>query len=154
MTWSTWLPWTEDKNTRHAWGHSFQWTSAHPTREDMEPWKHSYDNLAEDCLNRLDIISPPVNNELPRNKPRGGAEAEKLATPPKRDLYALLRDHAHEDEKLGEMWHQINYVPDWVDWAQISRGQEVFYRYAGPNLTAVCDNDFSFSYLFHMCTLY
>ena len=28
-------------------------------------------------------------------------------------------------------------MPDWVDWAQISRGQDVFYRYGGANLTGL-----------------
>jgi hypothetical protein len=38
---------------------------------------------------------------------------------PKRDLYALLRDHASDDEKLGELWNEVNTVPHWVDWDQI-----------------------------------
>lgn len=28
-------------------------------------------------------------------------------------------------------------VPDWVDWEQIARGQDVFYRYGGANLTGL-----------------
>ena len=50
--------------------------------------------------------------------------------------YALA--HASEDEKLQQMWDQVNYVPEWVDWKQIERGQEVFYRYGLANLSAVC----------------
>jgi hypothetical protein len=56
---------------------------------------------------------------------------------PKRDLYALLHDHAFDDEKLGQLWNEVNTVPDWVDWDQIARGQDVFYRYGGVALTTV-----------------
>jgi hypothetical protein len=106
------------------------------TAEEMHPLKYSYDVLGEECLNRLDAISPPTTGELPRSRSRtpGKASAEP---PPKRDLYALLRDHAPEDEKLGELWEEVNTIPDWVDWDQIARGQDVFYRYGGVALTAV-----------------
>jgi hypothetical protein len=56
---------------------------------------------------------------------------------PRRDLYTLLRDHASEDEKLGQFWNEANSIPGWVDWDQIARGQDVFYRYGGVALTAV-----------------
>ena len=56
---------------------------------------------------------------------------------PKRDLYLLLRDNASTDKVLGALWKEVNTVPEWVDWAQISRGQEVFYRYGGPALTGL-----------------
>ncbi|KAF7870498.1 hypothetical protein EAF04_004242 [Stromatinia cepivora] len=93
-----------DKNTRNAWGYTFQWTPEHLTEEQMHPMKFSYDEGKEK---------------------------------PKRDLYALLRDHSSEDEKLGELWEEINTIPDWVDWDQIGRGQEVFYRYGGAALTGL-----------------
>lgn len=56
---------------------------------------------------------------------------------PQRDLYALLRDNVDADPKLAEMWKQLNTVPEWVDWAQIERGQDVFYRYGGAALTGL-----------------
>ncbi|PBP20330.1 tat pathway signal sequence [Diplocarpon rosae] len=125
-----------DANTRHVWGYTFQWTPRHMSAENMHPMKLSYDTLGEECLNRLDEISPPVNNELPRNQSRlpPKATSEPL---PRRDLYALLKDHASEDPKLGQLWHEVNTVPDWVDWDQIARGQDVFYRYGGVALTAL-----------------
>jgi len=95
--------------------------------------KYSYDVLGEDALNRLDQISPPLSSELPRNQTQAKGESK-----PKRDLYALLKEHHLEDEKLGQLWDEVNTVPKWVDWEQISRGQEVFYRYGGVALTAVC----------------
>lgn len=106
------------------------------TPEQMHPLKYSYDVLADECLNRLDAISPPVTVELPRSRVRL-PDKEKAEKPVKRDLYALLRDHASEDEKLSQLWEEVNAIPEWVDWEQIARGQDVFYRYGGVALTAV-----------------
>lgn len=124
-----------DKNTRNVWGYTFQWSSEHPTPEEMHPMKYSYDALGEDALNALDRISPPLTTELPRNTSRG--PSKEGVVKPKRDLYVLLKKHHSEDEKLGELWDEVNAIPEWVDWEQISRGQEVFYRYGGVALTAV-----------------
>ena len=124
-----------DENTRHIWGYTFQWTPEHLTPEQLYPLKYSYDVLGEEALNSLDRISPPLSSELPRNQSR--APGEKGETKPKRDLYALLKEHHLGDEKLGELWNEVNTIPEWVDWEQISRGQEVFYRYGGASLTAV-----------------
>jgi hypothetical protein len=108
--------------------------------------KHSYDVLGEECLDRLNAISPPPKGTLPRNKSLqtessqtiGTSDEKKEAPPvPPRDLYALLVEHHASDPKLGQLWHQINTVPEWVDWAQIERGQDVFYRYGGPALTGL-----------------
>jgi hypothetical protein len=98
------------------------------TEEEMHPLKFTYDVLGEECLNRLDAISSPVKAKLPRNQSKQKVD---------RDLYALLRDNASKDEKLGELWNQVNTIPEWVDWEQIERGQDVFYRYGGVALTAV-----------------
>ncbi|KAJ5038084.1 uncharacterized protein L3040_006955 [Drepanopeziza brunnea f. sp. 'multigermtubi'] len=125
-----------DENTRHVWGYTFQWTPQHMSPEEMHPMKFSYDVLGEECLNRLDEISPPINKDLPRNQSRASPKANAEPVP-KRDLYALLRDHASEDPKLGQLWDEVNTVPDWVDWDQIIRGQDVFYRYGGVALTAL-----------------
>jgi len=131
----------EDENTRRTYGYTFQWTPGHFTPEQMHPLKYSYDVTAEEALNKLDEISRPPNNALPRNKDRTAkTEAGKEKEPdytPKRDLYALLRDHHEEDERLDTLWKQVNTVPDWVDWDQIARGQDVFYRYGEVALTAV-----------------
>ena len=104
--------------------------------------KFSYDVLGEEALDRLNKISPPPRSALPRNsnkyaeaKPASdsGKQAEDPDFTPKRDLYILLRDHAHHDETLGKLWREVNTVPTWVDWEQIARGQEVFYRYGGQS---------------------
>lgn len=121
-----------DENTRTAWGYTFQLTPDHITPEQMDPLKHSYDVLGEECLNILDALSPPLHSSAKTAENEEGKEAA-----PKRDLYALLRDNASTEPKLKEMWDEVNTIPDWVDWDQISRGQEVFYRYGGVALTAV-----------------
>jgi hypothetical protein len=125
----------KDGNTRHAWGYTFQWTPGHLTPAEMHPLKYSYDVLAGECLDRLDEISPPQSLELPRKRERTHQNGQDDHVS-KRDLYALLRGHASKDEKLGRLWEEVNTVPDWVDWEQISRGQDVFYRYGGVALTA------------------
>ena len=127
----------KDENTRSKWGYTFQWTPNHLSEEQLNPMKYSYDVLGEECLNRLDEISPPVSVELPRNQSRTSKETNTIQ--PKRDLYALIRDQRHKagNEKLLEIWNEVNDIPDWVDWDQIARGQEVFYRYAGVALTSV-----------------
>jgi hypothetical protein len=52
-------------------------------------------------------------------------------------LYAILRENREGDALLEEFWDEVNTVPDWVDWAQIERGQDVFYRYGGACLTGL-----------------
>ncbi|KAH7122318.1 hypothetical protein B0J11DRAFT_335790 [Dendryphion nanum] len=132
---------------RNCWGYGFDWTDDHLTHEISERLKHSYDVLAEECLDRLNTISPPDKGVLPRSnsqKPSQvtGIDSEKKeGLPlPQRDLFALLRDHHESDPKLSELWTEVNTIPDWVDWDQIQRGQDVFYRYGGPALTGLCYN--------------
>lgn len=137
-----------DENTRSAWGYTFQLTAEHLTPNQTSPLKYSYDTLAEEALDRLNHISPPTAPAFPRKSPRSqdqngqvqnGADgtAPAPAPAPKRDLFVLLRDNAEKDEKLAELWKQVNTIPDWVNWDQIARGQEVFYRYGGPSLTGL-----------------
>ena len=124
-----------DENTRSCWGYTFQLTDNHYTLKQTAPMKQSFDRLGGKALERLDIISPPLRSALPR---RSGKFAEKEAgdgrivdqamSIPPRDLYVLLRDNASNDQVLGKLWAEVNTVPTWVDWGQIARGQEVFYR--------------------------
>lgn len=133
-----------DEHTRTAWGYTFQMTDEHLTPEQAYPLKYSYDILGEEAFNRLNHISPPQTAALPRNasrevpkKARRDDENDDTTSTPKRDLYAILRDNAGKDEKLEALWKQVNTIPDWVDWEQIARGQEVFYRYGGASLTGL-----------------
>ncbi|KAL4923428.1 oxygenase MpaB family protein [Aspergillus undulatus] len=103
------------------WDISFEWTDRHRTGEKLRPLTFTYDKLADECIARLHELSPPE-----KYRPKAGEPAIKA---PKRDLLALVEKHAKDDPKLEELWTEINTVPDWVDWDQIKRGQEVFYRY-------------------------
>ena len=134
-------------------GYTFQISNLHLTSESAEPMKHSYDRLGEQALERLDLICPPPRSALPRNSRKHSERQKGIPNTkedikkdivkeadtesPKRDLYLLLRDNAANDKVLGALWTEVNSVPEWVDWAQISRGQEVFYRYGGPALTGL-----------------
>jgi hypothetical protein len=129
-----------------CWGYRFEWTDEHLNPEQLEHMKFSYDVLAEECLDRLNVISPPQKGTLPRNDTTrnalssvpGTEEEKKEPLPaPKRDLYALLEEHHESDPKLVELWRQVHTVPEWVDWEQVARGQDVFYRYGGPALTGL-----------------
>ncbi|SMQ46662.1 unnamed protein product [Zymoseptoria tritici ST99CH_3D7] len=134
-------------NTKTCWGYTFELTDKHPTAEQTDPLKYSYDTIAERVLDRLNEISPPAQKQLPRHNSQftkvvppelkvdeKDAEAPKI---PSRDLYAVLRDNAENNELLSEFWKEINIVPEWVDWAQLERGQDVFYRYGGACLTGL-----------------
>ncbi|ORX97340.1 hypothetical protein BCR34DRAFT_577993 [Clohesyomyces aquaticus] len=132
------------ENTKRCWGYQFEWTADHLTIDEAESLKHSYDVLGEECLDILNTISPPENGALPRSNsldvpPPIETDAEKKeALPmPQRDLYILLQGHYTEDPKLSQLWEEVNTTPDWVNWAQIERGQDVFYRYGGPALTGL-----------------
>lgn len=129
-----------------CWGYTFELSEEHITPEQCEPLKHSYDTQAERVLDRLNEISPPFRKELPRDNSKfvtgsaiEDAKSEVADAPktPQRDLYAILKEHAETDDLLQQFWHHVNTVPDWVDWAQIQRGQDVFYRYGGACLTGL-----------------
>lgn len=114
------------------------------SEEQSQALKHSYDRLGEECLIRLNEISPPTSGTLPRNETKqppnaaessaGIGENDQAA---QRDLFVILRDNHEFDPTLHELWEEVNHVPPWVDWDQIKRGQDVFYRYGGPALTGL-----------------
>ncbi|KIW24979.1 uncharacterized protein PV07_10655 [Cladophialophora immunda] len=148
-----------DENTRTAWGYTFQLTPSHLTPEQAHPLKHSYDVLGEECYEILcqkdsspadeaklqkrdDARSESVANHLHQSNStiNGSADTNRPPTPSprsKRDLYLLLRDHHAAHPKLQELWDEVTTVPSWVDWAQICRGQDVFYRYGAATLTGL-----------------
>jgi hypothetical protein len=133
---------SQDANTRSRWGYTFQVTGDHLTPEQSLPLKHSYDVLGEECLDVLNEICPAETKDFVRldNPPPDGQRAEK--PPPttrkaKRDLFVLLRDNHNKHPKLQEFWDEVTTTPPWVDWEQIRRGQEVFYRYGGATLTGL-----------------
>ncbi|RAH60617.1 hypothetical protein BO85DRAFT_476004 [Aspergillus piperis CBS 112811] len=111
------------------WDHTFAWTPLHQTREQLRSKMHTYDRLGDKCIDQINDIGRQVVNQDRQNDPD-----RKL---PDLDVYIMLRDHAKDDRKLSELWVQVNTVPDWVDWQQIKRGQEVFFRYGLPILNVL-----------------
>lgn len=137
-------------NTRTCWSYTFELTDEHLTPEQAYPLKYSYDTLAEECLNILNEISPPSQSDTSKfpgkSTPSQATEKKQESaedtvptkqSKPKRDLFLLLRDNRHSHAKLQELWDQVHTIPPWVDWEQISRGQDVFYRYGGATLTGL-----------------
>ncbi|KAK8087043.1 hypothetical protein PG994_002017 [Apiospora phragmitis] len=93
-----------------------------------------------DALDSLDEIVPPVSLSFARKDIEETYEPKE--TEPKenkrhRDLFKLVKEHANRDEKLQKLWSEVNTVPEWVDWDQIERGQNVFWRYGGPCVTTL-----------------
>jgi len=122
----------------NAWDYKFVWTAAHLTAEDLRPLIFSYDELATRSLDHLDELGQLPSRSRARRKP-DEQDSSSPSSPEKgdSDLYSRLKRYAHEDETLRELWAQVNTVPDWVDWDQIGRGQDVFYRYAGPAIVGL-----------------
>lgn len=116
------------KDSRIIGGHRFNWTSGHKTTEELDHYLYSYDKLATDALDRLDLISPPTTK---------GWKCPHGSGPGERDIYELLKNHANSDEILGQLWEEVSTIPEWVDWDQIQRGQQVVYRFSGQILFGV-----------------
>lgn len=126
-------------------------TKEHLTEEQCKPLKFSYDVLGEQVLARLNEISPPSRKDLPRGNSKFSIppndentsirveekEATGTTKSATRDLYKILCEHREHDDLLKQFWAEITTVPPWVDWAQIERGQDVFYRYGGAVLTGL-----------------
>ena len=88
----------------------------------MHPLKYSYDKLGDECLTRLNEISPPGKKPAVENgKEKISEEVARSGSGKggKRDLYLLLREHQERDEKLKEVWDEVNAIPQWVDWDQV-----------------------------------
>ncbi|PNP79126.1 hypothetical protein FNYG_07564 [Fusarium nygamai] len=113
------------KDSRIIGGHRFNWTSGHKTTEELDHCLYSYDKLATDALDRLDLISPPTTK---------GWKCPHGSGPGQRDIYELLKKHASSDEILGQLWEEVSTIPEWVDWDQIQRGQQVVYQFSGQIL--------------------
>ncbi|KAJ5510794.1 hypothetical protein N7453_002897 [Penicillium expansum] len=111
-------------NARKVWNHEFTWTDKHFTPEELLPLRQETDDLAVDAVSRLQAIAV-------KNKHSMGHCFGRF------DMYSVLKEHHGEDSVLQGLWEEVNAVPEWVDWAQIERGQEFFYRYLIPNITGL-----------------
>ncbi|KAI9368465.1 hypothetical protein BJX61DRAFT_215140 [Aspergillus egyptiacus] len=103
----------------HYWDYSFEWTDDHTPGSDLDPWTRTCDTLADEAIAVLDALPAAADD------------------PTKRDRYALLRDNHGNDKKLEGFWTQLNTPPEWVDWEQIQRGQDIFWRYLIPITSAL-----------------
>lgn len=104
-------------------------------------------------MNILDAIYEEQNPELQQDEVgRGEGEGQKRENDKtegdergkrkKKDLYALLKENHDKNETLGSLWGEVNRIPEWVNWEEVKRGQDVFYRYAGVALTSVGGSSF------------
>lgn len=118
------LLFSRNKDLRRVYGYTFQWTKNHRTAEQLRPLKFSCDELADKALKRLQEISQ-------QRSAFGDAEEPG----PKHDMVNILLENLQRDPILSEFWKEVTTVPDWVDWDQLGRGQDVLYRYALPLLT-------------------
>lgn len=101
--------------------YQFQWTDLHLPREKTDPLRYEYDELGSEVVEKLQELSRQKQQQDGTNRART-------------DLYALLRDNHENDETLTRFWNEVHTVPEWIDWAQLERGQKFFYRYAPANL--------------------
>jgi hypothetical protein len=110
---------SDEGDIREIWGYKFRWTDLHLTEEQLKPSRYSYDTLGEEVLDRIRAQGKlkSASSSIPAGQKDGHME----------DLYESLKTSAlsKEDEVLTKFWNDIHNVPDWVDWAQIKRGQDV-----------------------------
>lgn len=102
--------------------YAFKWTDLHPTSSELEPLRQQYDELGSATVNVLHDLVKKSREEC-LDQPKGPI-----------DLYAVLKKHHADNEIVTEFWNEIHSVPEWVDWEQLRRGQDFFYRYALANL--------------------
>ncbi|KAL8778905.1 MAG: hypothetical protein Q9213_007190, partial [Squamulea squamosa] len=115
MAWP-WLFSNKKRNTCTVWSYTFEVTPQHLTKADTAKMKMEYDRLGEAALDRLNVLFPLQASirqtvEGSKRSAADGLRQSPLPRPPKRDLYILLRDHALEDEALGELWAESSTVP-------------------------------------------
>lgn len=125
---------TTDANQLNVYGYRFKWGSLHQTPEDLQHLMFSYDNVAADALDNIDVLAPsaPTKSQAISQETNETEDKKRY-----RDLYKLVQEYAETNESIGRLWTEINTIPDWVDWESIERGQKVFWRYGGPAITAV-----------------
>jgi hypothetical protein len=97
-----------------VWGYKFRWTDKHQTEEEMKPLLYSYDILGAQVLDRVQA------NKVANGKSVVGPSGRE-------DLLETVKAIAltEEDEVVNNFWEEVNSTPEWVDWEQIKRGQEV-----------------------------
>ncbi|BFZ58397.1 hypothetical protein PYCC9005_005459 [Savitreella phatthalungensis] len=92
------------------WTHTYVWTRDHRLPSELAPMRTQTDTLADEVVLELGL-----------NPGDDAFEAISQATGP----------------SSRKLWDQMRTVPDWLDVAACARGQDVFYRYAGPAFTGL-----------------
>ena len=110
------------------YGYRFKWTDQHISKERMSVLRFGYDQLGARTLERLQKLRDTQVEVPDSNGPATSNRSRK-------DLFTLLEAYHQDDDVLAEFWKETHDVPEWVDWAQLARGQEFFHRYIGANLT-------------------
>ena len=75
---------------------------------------YTYDTLGSEALARVQ------EHKAANGKATTGPAARE-------DLFTVVKELAlsGEDEVINKLWQEVNTVPDWVDWNQIKRAQDV-----------------------------
>jgi ER-bound oxygenase mpaB/B'/Rubber oxygenase, catalytic domain len=111
-------------------------TPEHKTEEQLYPLRYSCDSIADDALIRLQALQTEARKSVVTGDVKGQDNCP-FSQPASTDLFTLLQTHHQEDPALGKLWNQVSTTPPWVDWEQIARGQDVFYRYGLATLTGL-----------------
>ncbi|OIW27348.1 hypothetical protein CONLIGDRAFT_425415 [Coniochaeta ligniaria NRRL 30616] len=77
--------WGKGDDWRRTWGYDFKWTPDHRTKEELAHLMYSYDELASECLDILDEISPPPTPAQGRDKPPSSDTPPSSEKPPSSD---------------------------------------------------------------------
>lgn len=111
-----------DPARRERWGYSFRLTDDHLSDDEVQSLRAHYDELGSAVLEKLQAVVACEKAESGHSNPTV-----------KTDMYMVLEKHHDEDETLSKFWKEAQSIPDWVDLAQIERGQKFFARYAMAN---------------------
>lgn len=108
---------SDEGDIQDIWGYKFRWTDLHLTEEQLKPTRYTYDTLGEEVLDCIRAEQRLRSSGVPATQAAGMKE----------DLYESLKEIAlsKEDEVLTKFWQDMHTVPEWVDWEQIKRGQDV-----------------------------
>ena len=127
------LPLKGNSKKRTCWGYSFVLTDEHLEKDELDSLKFSYDQLGDCVLKRL----KEVNRTSEQYTPQEQSEQRSTSLLQGLDLYTVL-ERARGDPIIDRFWKEVHTEPSFIDWQQIERGQEVFYRYGGAALTGLC----------------
>lgn len=100
-------------------GQDFVWSPLHWMPSDLEPWRQRGDDVVDALLHKV--------------QPGPAADVVKMACEAAAAGPPAAGKKCEKAEKAAALaaWHaQMSDVPEWVDWEQLQRGQEVFIVFA------------------------